>query len=402
EVTWELHVRTLGWFGFGFSSNGNMRGADIMTAWVKNGHLFLQDRHGIGDTRPPLDDHADWRPLYARENDTHTIVVVARDINTCDPQDFLLTNETVRLIYAWSEEDPADGSEPNYHGQKRGNRFALVLLPFHRPEASKDLQTWKIRQKMTLPRGQDTFYWCHIEKIPKWEKKHHYVGFDMIYGQNTRAHLHHAVAFECKTKDGSSEKDVYEKYVGHQGYECYTPNMPPDFFLCEKFLINWAVGSEGELLPEQVGVPLGSLHGGSDYLLFQTHYDNKPLIQDLTVEWGMDIYYTDKLREQEAGNMALGHSIVFSLTVPPRLPYWLTSGHCPSACTSAGIPEEGINVFMVFLHAHYLARAIRLRHFRDGKELKPLAVDSYFDPDFQQSRKLSEEVKVLPGDHLTV
>lgn len=38
-----------------------------------------------------------------------------------------------------------------------------------------------------------------------------------------------------------------ERYVGHEGYECYTPNMPPDFNFCEKFLINWAIGSEVSL-----------------------------------------------------------------------------------------------------------------------------------------------------------
>lgn len=91
EVVWEIHARTLGWIGFGFSSNGGMAGSDIMTAWVENGQLYLQDRHGIGEITPPLDDHPDWRPLHAHENDTHTVLVVARDINTCDPQDYLLT-----------------------------------------------------------------------------------------------------------------------------------------------------------------------------------------------------------------------------------------------------------------------------------------------------------------------
>ncbi|XP_064084732.1 DBH-like monooxygenase protein 1 [Macrobrachium nipponense] len=402
EVIFELHVRTLGWFGFGFSSNGGMRGADIVTAWIKDGQLYLQDRHGVGDTRPPLDDHGDWRPLHARENDTHTILIVARDINTCDPQDYALTNETVRMIYAWDDQDPLDDSGPNYHGQQRGNRFALVLLPFHHATVKDDIQTWRVRQKKKLPHKRDTFYWCHIEAVPKPKTKHHYIGFDMLYGQNSRKYLHHAVAFECVSRDGSPTSELFEQYVGHPGFECYTPNMPPDFYLCERFLINWAIGSEGELLPDHVGYPLGDLHGGADYVLFQTHYDNKPMHADITVEWGMDIYFTDKLREQDAGNIALGHSIVFSLTVPPRTPHWLVSGHCASECTAQAIPEEGIHVFMVFLHGHYLARAIRLRHFRGGRELRPIATDASFDADFQQSRMLTEEVKILPGDHLTV
>lgn len=53
---------------------------------------------------------------------------------------------------------------------------------------------------------------------------------------------------------------------------------------------------QGELLPEKVGYPLGDLHGGATYIMFQTHYDNRRLDRDVTVEWGMHIYYTEKLR----------------------------------------------------------------------------------------------------------
>lgn len=406
EVVWEIHARTLGWIGFGFSSNGRMAGADIVTAWVADGRLFLQDRHGVGETTPPLDQKGDWRPLHARENATHTVLVVARAINTCDGQDFVLTNETVRLIYAWGDTDPT-GDTPGYHGMRRGNRFALVLLPFHRPvrtpgTESSSVQTWQVRQEVTLPPGRHTFYWCHMEKVPAWETKHQYIGFDMLYGRHARERLHHAVAFECLTHDGGAGEEVFEQYVGHVGHECYTPNMPPAFYKCERFLINWAIGSEGELLPDHVGYPLGERHGGATYVLFQTHYDNKPLHRDLTVEWGMDIYYTDKLRKYDAGNIGLGHALLFSLVVPPRVPFWQVAGHCDSACTQAAIPDEGVSVFMVFLHGHYLARAIRLRHFRGDRELKPMAVDSHFDADFQQSRRLAKEVRLLPGDHLTV
>lgn len=91
EVVWEIYARTRGWLGFGFSSNGGMGGADIVTAWVRDGQLHLQDRHGVGPEMPPEDETSDWRPLYARENDTHTMLVVARDVNTCDHHDYPLT-----------------------------------------------------------------------------------------------------------------------------------------------------------------------------------------------------------------------------------------------------------------------------------------------------------------------
>lgn len=60
-------------------------------------------------------------------------------------------------------------------------RFALVLLPFHRPvrtpgTESSNVQTWQVRQEVTLPPGRHTFYWCHMEKVPAWETKHQYIG----------------------------------------------------------------------------------------------------------------------------------------------------------------------------------------------------------------------------------
>lgn len=78
-----------------------MAGADIVTAWVADGRLFLQDRHGVGETTPPLDQKGDWRPLHARENATHTVLVVARAINTCDGQDFVLTVSVFIVLFSY-------------------------------------------------------------------------------------------------------------------------------------------------------------------------------------------------------------------------------------------------------------------------------------------------------------
>ncbi|KAG0724787.1 DBH-like monooxygenase protein 1 [Chionoecetes opilio] len=160
----------------------------------------------------------------------------------------LLKHETVRLLYAWGEEDPS-GDQPAYHGPRRGNRYAMPLTQFHREGLPEDHHTMMVSQRIAVPHTQDTFYWCHIEKIPDWPEKHHYIGYDMIYGENARSNLHHVVAFECHAQDGSDPGDQLEQYVGHPGYECYTPNMPPQFFLCERFLISWAIGSEALALP---------------------------------------------------------------------------------------------------------------------------------------------------------
>jgi hypothetical protein len=42
HVTFEIHVHTHGYVGFGLSPSGNMYPADIMTAWIRNGRVYLQ------------------------------------------------------------------------------------------------------------------------------------------------------------------------------------------------------------------------------------------------------------------------------------------------------------------------------------------------------------------------
>jgi hypothetical protein len=64
------------------------------------------------------------------------------------------------------------------------------------------------------------------------------------------------------------------------------------------------------------------------------------------------------------------------------------------------LPQTGIKVVSVVLHSHLAGKKIRLRHIREGRELPPVAEDNSYDFSYQQSRILSQEVAVLPGDEL--
>lgn len=48
-----------------------------------------------------------------------------------------------------------------------------------------------------------------------------------------------------------------------------------------------AVGSEGELLPDHVGIPLGEHSGGADYFMLETHYDNPAMHSDISDHSGL-------------------------------------------------------------------------------------------------------------------
>ena len=41
------------------------------------------------------------------------------------------------------------------------------------------------------------------------------------------------------------------------------------------------MGSEGETLPDHVGMPLGEEYGGATYFMLETHYDNPAMHKDI-------------------------------------------------------------------------------------------------------------------------
>ncbi|XP_069987575.1 DBH-like monooxygenase protein 1 homolog [Penaeus vannamei] len=408
EITLELSVETLGWVGFGVSPNGAMDGADILTGWVdEDGVGHIQDRHGTGNVKPEMDEQQDWRLLRASENETHTVMVVVRDLSTCDDKDMPFMNTTKRVIYAYADEDPANETALQYHGSsKSGSRYLVLLEPQSEVmEMPEDAKKWTIIQKHTLSSDWDTVYWCNIATFPHKESQVHYVGFNIQHGKNSRTHLHHVVIWEC-TGDANSaaysqERERLMHYASQEGHECLSPNMPPDYAKCDHPTIVWSSGIEGEREPVHVGMPLVSAPGEHAFFMVEAHYDNPALVDNAVVEWGIDVYYTEELREFESGSLMVGSSLNFGMVIPPAQAQWSATGHCPAGCLVEGMPESGIKVYQILPHAHIIGRSIRVRHFRDGKELPPLAVDDYYDFNFQQILRLQEERTILPSDHIT-
>jgi hypothetical protein len=64
------------------------------------------------------------------------------------------------------------------------------------------------------------------------------------------------------------------------------------------------------------------------------------------------------------------------------------------------LPQTGIKLVSVVLHSHLAGKKIRLRHIREGRELPRIVEDNSYDFSYQQSRILSHEVVILPGDEL--
>ncbi|GIY63850.1 DBH-like monooxygenase protein 1 [Caerostris extrusa] len=66
------------------------------------------------------------------------------------------------------------------------------------------------------------------------------------------------------------------------------------------------------------------------------------------------------------------------------------------------LPKDGIQVLGLLFHAHLLGRHVKARHFRKYEELPPLGEDANYDFNYQEYRYYQDEVRIFPGDQVTV
>ena len=95
----------------------------------------------------------------------------------------------------------------------------------------------------------------------------------------------------------------------------------------------WAVGSEGDMLPDDVGLPMCERFGGATYFMLEIHYDNPKLHKGVVDQSGLRIFYTDKLRKQEGGMLLVGTVPDETMQIPPNRDSFLTSAFCTGECT---------------------------------------------------------------------
>jgi hypothetical protein len=105
-------------------------------------------------------------------------------------------------------------------------------------------------------------------------------------------------------------------------------------------------------MPPEAGVLLTNQN---KYLIMETHYNNADLVTDSVDESGVILYYTDKLRPNEAGALNTGDPFVslFRTPVVSGKKYTFT---CPSQCTE--MFQEPVNIFAGFLHMHWTGHEI--------------------------------------------
>ncbi|XP_019617768.1 PREDICTED: DBH-like monooxygenase protein 1 [Branchiostoma belcheri] len=377
-----------------------MPGSDIAIGWVKDGTAHLTDRYAEAQAQPPVDESQDWELVSGNENGTHTVLRFNRKLTTCDVKDRVINADTMRVLWAWHDDDPEDESGPAYHGANRGVRSTVLLSNNIAPDNFKETNYTTVdllMNNVSVPAYQDTTYWCQVFELPELASKHHIIKFEPIISPGNEGVVHHLIIYTC-TKNRSVTFLPHE----HPGHECRTPNMPRDWYLClgGSMLAAWGIGAEPMAYPAHVGYPVGDADS-SRYVLLEQHYDNPQLVSGIRDSSGLRLTLTPELRDHDLGVFEVGMPPIKHHVIPPHAEEFKSAGFCNPNCLNAFLEELGepIHIIGLELHSHLLAVKMSARLIHNGKEIE-IARDDNYDFNLQFFRMLKEEVTVYPGDTL--
>uniref|UniRef100_A0A336L841 CSON004817 protein n=1 Tax=Culicoides sonorensis TaxID=179676 RepID=A0A336L841_CULSO len=408
EIIFTTTVNTRGFIGLGFSyRHGEMSGSDLVLAWVDDttGLPNVLDCHGPrdGNGAPIQDDTQNYTVINGYQNATHTVIQFKRALETCDPDDVVITSDSIKVLWSYGEQDPIHGNHKG-HNKNRGWKNMHLLGPHFKKSVQKDalIQQWDVTVKnITIDASMDTIYWCKIFRVPDLKEKHHIIGYEpLLTKESSTKHplIHHMTLFECDSYSGSDPNawDVWGKTVGAV---CNSDSLTPhDWNSCITPIATWGMGGSGQFLPEHVGIPIGGRDSVKYYML-EIHYDN-PHSKRILDHSGFRIHYTKKLREHEGGMLITGITVSETQMIPPGQKLYRNLGICGPSCTGAVFPETGIKIVSTALHSHAAGQKMKLRHVRDGKELDRIVEDDNYNHNFQEIYQLANETTILPGDYI--
>lgn len=165
----------------------------------------------------------------------------------------------------------------------------------------------------------------------------------------------------------------------------------------ENFLWAWAIGMSALAFPEECGIRVGGSTGVTS-MRINYHYDNPTGEHVGTLDTsGIRLYLTEKLRPHDCGVLSLGDPAIRLFNQPLPDGYSSTQFQCPGECTRDLLPN-GATVFGQFLHQHQNGKQIWTELYRDGKLVKVLARNDFWDHNFQLTTPVA--YKLEAGDEL--
>ncbi|KAG8538567.1 hypothetical protein GDO81_022428 [Engystomops pustulosus] len=177
-VNFQILIKNLK-FGmiFGMSDRGEFEGADMAVLWSDGMSSYFGDAWSDENGRLHIDSHQDYQLLSAQQTPEGLYLVFRRPFTTCDPNDYLIEDGTVHLVYALLEKPFQSLSAINISSLHRGLQRVQLLKPevLTSPHLPKDVITMDVRAPDVVIPDQETTYWCYITELPEDFPKHHIV-----------------------------------------------------------------------------------------------------------------------------------------------------------------------------------------------------------------------------------
>ncbi|XP_064638025.1 DBH-like monooxygenase protein 2 homolog [Lineus longissimus] len=397
SITFEIIAKTTGYIGLGWSPKGGMANGDIIISGVyANGTDYFKDCHGLHiNAKPVCHETQDVLPIMSQEIAGYTRVKFRRQLDTCKMHDLPVTSGTMRMIWSMGKTDVMD-----WHGSNRGTR-SLKLLGDKQVEVKlpPDVKTFDIVKDNFLVPDTETHYDCEIFRLPKLEDIHHVIKVIPVI---THPELvHHIIVYVCDAKINTWANMTYQV---NNGSQCLYKNSAMwSHGYCETAMFGWAVGGGNFTFPNNTGVPMGT-DREPFYVMLQIHYNNIKRTKNVRDNSGVRIVYTKTKRQHDTGCLVFGKISFERLMVPPRQSKFTVYSYIPRTCTGEfGFGNQTqIRAFAYLLHSHYAGSAIRLRHFRNGRELEYLGDDPTYDFNYQNSITYPQEIVIERGDEFLV
>ncbi|XP_073908721.1 dopamine beta-hydroxylase isoform X2 [Castor canadensis] len=376
---------------FGMSDRGELENADLVVLWTNGDSAYFADAWSDQKGQLHLDAQQDYQLLRAQGTSDGLSLLFKRPFATCDPQDYLIEDGTVHLVYGILKEPFRSLEAINTSGLQTGLQRVQLLKPeVPTPAMPADTRTMEIRSPDVLIPGQETTYWCYITELPQGFSRHHIVMYEAIVTEGNEALVHHMEVFQC-----AAEFESFPHFSG----PCDSKMKPERLNYCRHVLAAWALGAKAFYYPEEAGLPFGG-PGSSRYLRLEVHYHNPLKIQGRRDSSGIRLYYTSTLRQFDAGIMELGLVYTPVMAIPPQETAFILTGYCTDKCTQLALPPSGIHIFASQLHTHLTGRKVVTVLARDGQEKAIVNRDNHYSPHFQEIRMLKKIVSVYPGDVL--
>ncbi|XP_071959950.1 DBH-like monooxygenase protein 1 homolog [Antedon mediterranea] len=324
SIIFEVRANTTGYVGIGLNSNGGMKGADIMMAWVVDGTPFISDRHGIGNEEPKVDTLDDYEMLYGSEADGLTTIGYQRKLVTCDVNDYDITSDTVRVMWSYHPDDPDDGQTAVYHGPQWRGVKSVVFINVgsskvnELPEGTNSFDI--LMDNVLVPEDTATTYWANHREIPELATPHHVIRIEPIVQPGNEGIVHHLVLKECYGLTNITGNRSLHYFDAMYKYSA-----------CSKMIYAWAVGGGHLEFPDNVGYKIA----GEDpvkFLQLTIHYNNAQLLKGVYDNSGVRIYYTSIIQQYDSSMLMVGVKTSKFFPIPPKQDAFPVYGSCTTKC----------------------------------------------------------------------